>query len=180
MHTADCKPRVVRTALLVHLAFCILHFGTAFPSAQQLLDRVVARVNNVPITLSDVNAAIGLGIVEAPSAGDPVAAAQVQLIDRQLMLAEVARFAPPEPDARAVDAEMMALRARAGDRLSALMRDTGVDEQRLRELARDTLRIRAYLDQRFGAVSDARAEAVAQWVRDLRSRAEIVSPRQAP
>jgi hypothetical protein len=161
--------------------FVVCALWPAFASGQQLLDRVVARVNNVPITLSDVNAAIGLGIVGTPSTGDAVAAARVQLIDRQLMLAEVARFAPPEPDARAVDTEAARLRAHAGDRLPALMRDTGVDDQRLRDLARDTLRIRAYLDQRFGAVSDAaRAEAVAQWVRDLRARAEIASPRQAP
>ena len=146
-------------------------------SAQQLLDRVVALVNNVPITLSDVNAAIGLGIAEAPASGDAVAAARLQLIDRQLMLAEVARFAPPEPAPAAVDAEVASLRARAGARLEALMRDTGLDEQRLRELARDTLRIRAYLDQRFGVgVPGTRDEAVAQWVRDLRERAEIVTP----
>jgi hypothetical protein len=153
----------------------------SFPAAQQLLDRVVARVNNVPITLSDVNAALGLGIVEAPASGDPVAVARVQLIDRQLMLAEVARFTPPEPDARALDAEVAALRARAGERLPALMRDTGVDGQRLRDLARDTLRIRAYLDQRFGVSSDAaRSDAVAQWIRDLRARAEIAVPRTLP
>jgi hypothetical protein len=146
------------------------------PSAQELLDRVVALVNGTPITLSDVNAAIGLGIAEVPAEGDPVAAAQLQLIDRQLILAEVARFAPPEPGEAAIAAEVAALRADAGARLETLMRDTGLDERRLRDIARDTLRIRAYLDQRFGAGAEVRDEAVAQWVRDLRGRAEITTP----
>jgi hypothetical protein len=30
------------------------------------------------------------------------------------------------------------------------MRDVGLDEERLRDLARETLRIQAYVDQRFG------------------------------
>jgi hypothetical protein len=146
-------------------------------SAQRLLDRVVAIVNRAPITLSDVNAAIGLGLVETPASGDPIAAARVQLIDRQLILAEVARFAPPEPGEAAVDTEVAALRMRAGDRLDALMRDTGLDERRLREIARDSLRIRSYLDERFGTTGPInRDEAIAQWVTDLRMRAEITTP----
>jgi hypothetical protein len=117
-------------------------------SAQQLLDRVVARVGTVAITLSDVRAAIGLGLVETASATD---AAPVQpLIDRQLMLVEVARFPPPDPALAAIDAQIETMRAHAGAELGALMRNTGIDEQRIRELARDTLRIRGYVDQRFG------------------------------
>ena len=174
MQNAKCKQRLLRISLCLHFAFCILHYGV---SAQVLLDRVVALVNNTPITLSDVNAAVALGVVQAPANGDVMAAARLQLIDRQLMLAEVARFTPPEPSAAALDAEVTALGSRAGPRLEAVMRDTGVDDRRLRDIARDTLRIRAYLAQRFGGTPDpSRDEAVAQWVRDLRSRAEIRTP----
>jgi hypothetical protein len=77
--------------------------GVASPAAaQQLLDRVVARVDGYAITLTDVNAALALGVVEAPAGADPQAAAVQRLIDRQLLLTEVARFAPPEPDPAAV------------------------------------------------------------------------------
>ena len=77
--------------------------------AQQLLDRIVARVNGVPVTLTDVKAAIALGIVVAPES-----AAIEQLIDRQLVLNEVARFVPPEPAAAAVAVEAGLLLTQAG------------------------------------------------------------------
>jgi hypothetical protein len=186
-------------------------------SAQQLLDRVVARVNGMPITLTDVDAALGLGVVTVTGNDDPRAAATRELIERQLMLAEVARFAPPEPDAGEIEREVADMKARAGARLEALMQSTGLDEQRIREIARETLRIRAYLNQRFGTTvqvsveeieqyyrshpeeftrngvlmsfDDAeptarqraselrRAALVAQWLRDVRARAEVAENR---
>ena len=113
-------------------------------STQQLLDRVLARVESgVVLTLSDLRAAQGLGLA---SGSDPLQA----LIDRELLLIEVQRFPPPEPTPAAVDVEAAALRASAGAGLSALMQSTGIDDLRIRELARQSLRIHAYLDQRFG------------------------------
>lgn len=205
---------------LVALCLCVsvVWLGRLPPlSAQQLLDRVVARVNGTPIMLTDVNAALGLGLVQLAAGEDPQAAATRQLIERQLILAEVARFAPPEPDAAAIEREAAALRARAGARLDMLMQSTGVDEQRIRDLARESLRIQAYLGQRFGAnlqVSDVEVEQyyrahpeeftrngvlisyeeaaavarerasalrrsalVAQWLRDLRARADVTEGR---
>lgn len=201
--------------LCVHLAFGILHFPHSV-FGQELLDRVVARVDGYAITLTDVQAAIGLGVVDVPPGERATAAAAEQLIERQLMLAEVARFSPPEPDATAIEDEMAAMKRRAGGRLDSLMRSTGIDEPRIRELARDHLRIQAYLNQRFGTttqVSDeevaqyyrahpeeftrngvpipfAEAElaarqrasaerrrlTIAQWMRDLRARADVVQP----
>jgi hypothetical protein len=135
-------------------------------SNAQLLDRVLARVNGVPITLTDVNAAIGLGLVNTPAGQDPRDAATRQLIDRQLMLAEVARFAPPEPDAAAVTREVDAVRKRAGAGLPALLESTGLDEDRLHDLMRDRLRIEAYLDQRFGATVQVTDEEVERYYRE--------------
>jgi hypothetical protein len=186
-------------------------------AAQQLLDRVLARVNGVAITLTDVNAAIGLGLVDVKGAADPQAAATREMVERQLILGEVARFSPPEPDAAAIEREAAALEERAGPRLETLVQSTGLDDERIRELARDNLRIGAYLDQRFGTnvqVSDEEVEQyyrgnpeeftrngvlggfeeaapvarqraselrrsalVAQWLRDLRARAEVFEGR---
>jgi hypothetical protein len=120
--------------------------------ASQLLDRVVARVGATAITQSDVDAALGLGIVDVPGGQDRQAGAQ-QLIDRQLLLTEVSRFPPAEP-ADAAIAELAArMIARAGAGFDALSKRTGIDEKRVRELARDTLRIQAYIDQRFGVAA---------------------------
>jgi hypothetical protein len=133
--------------------------------AQQLLDRVVARVNGTAITLTDVDAAIGLGVVEPAGAEDPRTAATRQLIERQLMLNEVARFAPPEPDPAAVERELADMKMRAGGGLAALIQATGLDEQRLRDIARETLRIQAYLNQRFGTIVQVSEVEVEQYYR---------------
>jgi len=140
-----------------------------------------------------------------------------QMIDRQLVLGEVARFLPPEPAAAAVEREVASLTTYAGARLPDVMASTGIDEARIREIARENLRIQAYLDQRFGATvqlteeevagyyrihpeeftrsgalmpfteaeplareragAERRAMTIAQWMRDLRGRAEISPPR---
>jgi hypothetical protein len=146
---------MTRRALLLGLTLVC-----AAPAAgQQLLDRVVARVGQAAITLTDVRAAVGLGIVDpGTTGGDPQDEALQAVIDRYLVLEEVARFPPPEPEPGAVDALAAEYRKTAGTRLEELMRSTGLDDERLREMARDTLRIQAYLDQRFGTavqVSDA-------------------------
>lgn len=159
-----------RCVFCLHFAFCILNYDVL--ASQQLLDRIVAHVDGTAITLTDLNAAIGLGVVEAPAGSDRDTVALQRLIERQLVLAEVARFAPPEPQAVAVDREVAAMTARAGGRLAALMDATGVDEARIREMARDTLRIQAYATQRFGPAS-LKSPEMAQWVRDLRARAAI-------
>jgi hypothetical protein len=201
---------------IVLVATALMEWTSAL-AGQQLLDRVVARVNNYAITLSDVNAALAVGVIDAPAGEGREAAATERLIDRQLVLAEVARFAPPEPDMAAVDREVAAMKAHAGAGLGAAMEATGLDEPKLRDLARDTLRIQAYLNQRFGTtvqVSDeevnryyqahhsefmrdgtvmpfaeaepaarqraaaARRDAtIAQWMSDLRERAEVVRSR---
>jgi hypothetical protein len=82
---------------------------------------------------------------------DQQAVALQRTIDRQLQLNEVARFSPPEPPAEALNEEVAAMKARAGSNLDALVTATGLDEEKLRQLARETLRIRAYIAQRFGA-----------------------------
>lgn len=173
--------RVARTTVHSILAVWILHVAALTPAAQQLLDRVLARVGGAAITLTDVRAAVELGLVEAQP-GEFDGEALERLIDRQLVLNEVARLQPPDPAAVDVEAEVAAMKARAGGRLEALMRETGLDEERLRELARDTLRIRAYLRQRFGAAVDPSGEDVRRWVNDLRQRAEIsrTTPQRTP
>ena len=131
---------------------------------QQLLDRIVARVNNEVITLTDVKAAVALGVVEVPADGGEIEAIE-RLVDRTLVLGEVARFAPPQPSAADVARETAALTARAGSRLVAVMESTGIDKARIGDIARDNLRIQLYLDQRFGTAAQFTEEEVAQYYR---------------
>ena len=136
-------------------------------AAQELLDRVLARVNEEPITLTDARAAIALGMIERTEGVDPIVSAVPQLIERRLVLAEVARFAPPEPDIASLTGQVNAIKARVGspEELAALERTTGVGDTQIREIARDDLRIRAYLNQRFGSSVQATDEDAAAYYR---------------
>ena len=155
------RGREWRIAWLVFANFVL---WLSFPSAQRLLDRVLARVDGAPITLTDVQAAIGLGIIQVGS-GDAIAGGTQQLIDRQLELTEVQRFPPPEPSPDAVARETARLTMNAGSRLPTLMQATGLTEQRITDMARDSLRIAGYLDQRFGTTVQVSDEEVAAYYR---------------
>jgi hypothetical protein len=148
------------------------------PAAQaEIIDRVLAVVGTRPITLSDVNAASVLGLVAQPPTGDPIGTVLSQLIDRQLQLAEVDRYAPPEPPAADVDRELHNVRARfasAADFEAALAR-CGVDLAQLRETVREDLSIRAYLDQRFSTGEERRDQVIEDWMAGLRRRGNIVN-----
>lgn len=144
---------------------------TAGLGAQQLLDRVVARVNGSPVFLSDVRAAAVFGLVEA---GAESVQTQ-QLVRRQILLNEIGRFPPPDPSAGDVAAEVMRMKGRVKD-AAAFQREQGLSDLQVQSLARDSLRIEAYLTQRFGAARPK--DAVDQWLKDLEARADVVVPRE--
>ena len=122
----------------------------------ELLDRTLALVGGQPITLSDVRAAVALGLVDADrSAPDQTAAVTRQLIDRELVLREVQRYAPATPTEAAVDARLEELRKRFADgaAFNRALDIQGFTDVRLRAWIRDDLRTQAYLAQRFVAAS---------------------------
>jgi hypothetical protein len=126
----------------------------AMPSsvAAETIDRVLAVAAGELIMLSDVTAARDLGLVAPdPTAPDPIRAVLAKLIDRELVLAEVERYAPAEPAKEAIDRELQIVRARFATRqaFDAALARSGIDENHLRETLRQNLRIRAYEDQRF-------------------------------
>jgi hypothetical protein len=151
--------------VIKYAVLAMLLGATAY--GQELLDRVLARVNEEPITLSDARAAIALGMIEQTQGVDPLVSAVPQLIERRLVLAEVARFAPPEPDIASLNSQVNAIKTRVGspEQLAALEKSTGVGDAQIREIARDDLRIRAYLNQRFGSSVQATDEDAAAYYR---------------
>jgi parvulin-like peptidyl-prolyl isomerase len=150
--------------------------AAAVPTSAEVIDRVLAVAAGEVIMLSDVVAARELGFVAA-TGQDPTREALTALIDRALILAEVERYAPPEPGADALEAELRALRLRFADQdaYEAALARTGRTETHLRETIRQNLRIRAYLEQRFTAAGPAPQQSlVDEWVAGLRRRADIV------
>ncbi|HXW05368.1 MAG TPA: hypothetical protein VD833_09055 [Vicinamibacterales bacterium] len=122
------------------------------PARAQIVERVLAVVGGQLILLSDCLAALRFGLVDPPPAGaDPVAATLPALIERQLQLAEINRYLPPEPAETLVDERLRAVRGRFPDdaAFEAALAETGLGAAQLRGMLRDDLRIASYRQQRF-------------------------------
>lgn len=149
--------------------------------AAETIDRVLAVVAGQLILLSDVNAVRDLGIVNVRvDSPDPTGEVLDRLIDRELMLEEVDRYAPPEPDQAAIDRDVNIVRGRFPSEKAfndALTR-SGYDLPHLREIVRQNLRLRAYLDQRFTTTDSdqqRRQTQIDDWVAGLRRRTTVVN-----
>jgi len=158
--------RTIVAALVIPVALAF-----ARPVRAEVIDRVLAVVAGNLITLSDVTAARDLGFVHPPPDADPVGAVLSALIDRDLVLAEVDRYAPPEPSAPAVDRGVAEVRARfaSADAFDAALARSGLDAQRLRGFVRQNLRIQAYEEQRF-TVAPPTDEELARYFREHAAR----------
>ena len=147
-------------------------------SQAAVIDRIMAVVSGQPITLSDVTAARQFGLVPVPAGtADPIAYTLERLIERRLILAEVERFQPPEPDPIEMTLRIDELVVRAGSpaAFEKALAVVGMTQDQVRRYFRDNLRIATYLNQRFGATT-AEAEreaAIKTWTAELRRRAEV-------
>jgi hypothetical protein len=174
----NTKTRKQKALALALSCFCRVFILVVAGGAAhaEVIDRVLAVVAGQLITLTDVRAAIDLRLQTTDGAADPVRAVLTKLIDRELVLAEVDRYAPSEPTAEAVDREVQRVRARfeSQEALDAALARSGIDDKHLRETLRQDLRIRAYLDQRFTAASDRRQALLDDWMAGLRRRGEVI------
>jgi hypothetical protein len=120
----------------------------------ELIERTLALVGGQAITLSDARATIALGLLEIPKGADAIASATTQLVDRELLLREVQRYAPPPPEETMVTTRLDTIRTRFPPAaLAQLLQRHGFSEGRLRAWVRDDLRTQAYLAQRFASAS---------------------------
>ena len=157
--------RGVRLGLAAVFA-CVL--AAAPPGrAADLLDHVLATAEGRVITLSDVRTALRFGLVAPAPSGDVTSAALDRLIDRLVILGEVERYAPPEPDPEAIRQAVAKIRARfpSAEDLQAALRVAGFDEAALVQWARNDLRIAHYLDERFAGAAEPTDEDVESYVR---------------
>ena len=147
-------------------------FGTIVHAQPELVERTVAIVGGSAITLGDVRTAMTLGLVETSD----VSVATEALVQRALILREVERYAPPEPDAKTIDERISQISARVdAGQLATTLSTGGFTSARLRAWVRDDLRIAAYLDQRFAADGPERRQSLIEdWVADVRRRTPVV------
>jgi len=180
---------------VLQFAVVSLLFALCSSSSAEIIDRVLAILPGQIITQTDVQAALDLGLVEAPEGSDRIGIGLSAVIDRVLMLNEVRRVIPAEPSATAVDARVARIRQRfeSPAALAHVLAARGIDEAILRIYAADDLRLASYLEERFSAASQPTDEEVRQagdgsrqrladerrrtlvgaWTSELRRRADV-------
>lgn len=156
-----------RTVIALALLVAIVCPSTSAGAAGEIIDRILAVVEGQLITLSDVRAVIRLGLETLPAGGDPTRQMLDKLIDRQLVLIEVERYAPPDPLPPAIDARLPAIRGKFKDALEfeTTLHQVGMTVDHLRRYIRDTLRIESYLQQRFNAAVQPGEDEIAEYYR---------------
>jgi hypothetical protein len=141
----------------------------ALTQQPELLDRTVALVGGRAITLSDVRGATALGLVD--DGNGSIAEVTARLVDRELIIREVQRYAPAPPEASAVEARLEQIRRHVGAPLGPVLEAFGFTEARLRAWVGDDLRTQTYLVQRFASATlPGEAEVSAAY---MRQRAEF-------
>ena len=148
-----------------------LNLGIANLSAQDVvIDRMVAVVNGDIVTLSDVRAARRLMLVPLAASGDDRGDDGVVglLIERRLMLAEVARYAPVEPTTEQIAAKRATWTGAlpAGTDVASTLASVGMSEAMLVAWFRNDLRLAGYLDQRFTAAAQPTREQALTYFRE--------------
>lgn len=134
----------------------LLGVGASGVQAQQpeLIERTMAIVGGQAVTLSDARAAIAFKLVDVGGSIDPEQTATARLVDRELMLREVRRYAPPAPSEAAIEARLGEIRQGfSAESFARALEISGFTEARLRAWVRDDLRTQAYLAQRFVSAS---------------------------
>jgi hypothetical protein len=164
-------------AWLVAVALVAIALASA-PVRAETIDRVLAVAGGQVILLSDVTAALDLGLVSDDGAADRIGAALAKLISRGLVLVEATRYAPPEPADADIEKETATVRARfpSAAAFDAALERSGLTDRQLRVTLRENLRIRAYIAQRFTSAEDEarRLMLIDEWVAGLRQRSDVV------
>ena len=134
----------------------------------EVIDRILATVGGGLVLQSDAVAVVRLGFVQVPAGREALQWTLDRLIERRLMLIEVDRFGPPEPPLAEIDRRVQQIDERigSGERLDAILRETGLSVEQLRLYVRDDLRIEAYIQQRFGATFQPTEDDILAYYRE--------------
>lgn len=143
-------------------------------AGQEVIDRVLSRVNGQIVTLSDLRQCRSLKLLSVD--GDTDDAYQRALENRLLILREMSRGAGAEADQQAIAARRREWEGLLGsgppvqDRLA----QAGMSADALDSWLANDVRIKAYLDQRFSSTSAAdRPQVISHWIDTLRQRAGL-------
>ena len=147
----------LRLRSIAILLTCVAAAGAQAPpeANRQLVDRVVAIVDEEPILLSDLERAIGLGYVDAEP-GESRAALERRALDAlvewRIRLHEIARFGFEQAPLDEVERQLERLRARYPTDAAwrAELARLNLDEGKVRQILARQLAVLAYVEQRLG------------------------------
>lgn len=168
------------------LAGGVSPWGARGDEPPTLVDRVVAVVDEEPILLSDLERAIGLGLVPAAPGESKEAVARRALdglIEQMLRQHEIARFGYEEAPLAEVDRQVEAVRSRFPDDAAwqAELARLGLDEPQVRAILAQQLAVLRFVEERLGprvfvGVDEIRAHYDQKLVPELQARGEAVPP----
>jgi peptidyl-prolyl cis-trans isomerase SurA len=123
--------------------------------AQELVDRIVAVVDDDAILLSEVDRALALTIIQSEEGEEDRAARRRTLdwlIEQRLRFHEVERYGFPAAQASAVDHQLSAIRARIGsaEQFREQLEAIGIDEAGLRQIVAQQLQVVTFVEERLG------------------------------
>ena len=158
-----------RPGAVAPLSLAVVAIFELAGGAQQLVDRILARVGGQIITLSDVRAAEWLGL--AGEATDPTVDQVTEaLVERELMRQEASRLVFSEPVPAVVDARLGAIRSRFASEAEFQheLARVALTEPRLRAWLRDDVIVEEYIEQRFTAAARPTSTEVETYYREHR------------
>ena len=165
------------TGRTIVLRVCVLLLVVVGAARAEIIDRIMAVVAGRVILLSDVRAFRELLL--DPAAGSADETAVRALIDRELMLLEVDRYALAAPDGAAVETFVSQIHARVGpEKFDEALRLAGWTPLHVHRVARDNLRIGQYLEERFTAAATPTDAEVLEYYREGRAEFTRDGPSQ--
>ncbi len=138
----------------------------------QLVDRIVAVVDEDPILLSDLEEVIGLGLAKkgVDETEDAFRARVLEgLIDQRLRFHEVDRFGFAEAPVAEIDARVAKIRGRfaSDEEFKKRLREVGLTAEELHQLVARQLAVLTYVDERLGARVFVSLDDIRAYYRDV-------------
>jgi len=154
----------------------------AAPQGPMVIDRVVARLENDVITLSDIRE---LAAYQKLAGREPAQDAELlrELIDQWIVTHDAAAARFPAAPAEQVDADFAALRNQIGtpDQFAARLHALGLSEPDVRRLVSKQVFVDLYLEHKFRAIARVQPAEIERYYHDefvplLQSRKQAVPP----
>jgi hypothetical protein len=155
---------------------------SAAPQGTVVVDRVVARIENDVITLSDLHE---LAAYQRLAGREPARDAELlsELIDQWIVTNDAAAAHFPAPPLQQVDADFAALRNQVGtpEQFAARLRELDLSEQDVRRLVAKQVFVDLYLEHKFRAIArvqpgDVETYYDKEFVPQLQARKQTVPP----